>query len=75
MSDADMIAHYRVAMGKWWWHAVALGTAEDVRKRLADIDQVWTRPTLELVASKPLDAWNGPFPRGGGVKFWAVEED
>jgi hypothetical protein len=76
MSDSsaapDTIAHYRVKLGGVWLHGVALGTA--VRARLAADDPIWTRPDVELLASRPLDAWYGPFPRGDAIKLW-LEED
>jgi hypothetical protein len=75
MSDApaDTFAHYRVRIGGVWLHAVAAGTAEAVRSRLAAGDDVWLRAGVELLACKSVDEWNGPFPKGGGVRQWLVE--
>jgi hypothetical protein len=75
MSDADTITHLRVKVGATWLHAVAAGTEAEVRKRLEDADEVWKRPGVECCASRPIDAWQGPFPKAGGIRQWAVEED
>ena len=76
MSDAaDTIAHYRVKLGRMWLHAVAAGDAAAALTRLGEDDAVWQRTGVELVACKPLDAWYGPFPRGGAIKLWTVEEE
>jgi len=70
---ADTFAHYRVKLGRQWLHAVAMGEAEAVRKRLADDDPIWQRPSLELVACQSIDDWFGPFPAAGRVKYWLAE--
>jgi hypothetical protein len=71
----DTIAHYRVNMGHHWLHAVAMGDAMAVLKRLKEDDPVWQRPDVELVACKPIDAWNGPFPKPGKMRIWTVGAD
>jgi hypothetical protein len=73
MSDTDTIAHYRVKLDAVWLHAVALGSAAAVRKRLNDADSIWQREAVELVGEQPVDTWHGPFPRVGGIKQWLVE--
>jgi hypothetical protein len=74
MSDPATIAHYRVKLGKAWLHAVAVGGDTVVRTRLIADDAIWLRPGVELVASRALDAWYGPFPRGDAIKMW-LEDD
>jgi len=76
MTDApDTIAHYRVKLGRVWLHAVVAGAADAVLERLGEDDAVWQRTGVELVACRPLDAWYGPFPKGGAIRLWTVEED
>ena len=74
-TDTNTIAHYRVKLGTLWLHAVAVGSDSAVRTRLIADDAIWSRPGVELVASRALDAWYGPFPKGDHIKFWAVEAD
>lgn len=67
------ITHYRVQLGDVWLHAVRCGAWQEVIKQLRDLDPVWTRPGVELVAARPLVAWFGPFPAQGHTKHWLVE--
>lgn len=75
MSDSDMIAHYRVKLGPVWLHAVGIGAEAVVRQRLGDGDPVWQRASVELLASRPLNDWMGPFPRATRLRMWLVEAD
>ena len=69
------VFHYRVKLGPVWLHAVSLGTGDEVIARLRVADSVWARAMVELVASRPLMDWLGPFPAEGDSKFWLVEEE
>ena len=70
---AQEIAHYRVRVGDVWLHAVRCGTEQEVAAHLRDADPVWTRPGVELLATRAMFDWFGPFPKAGTTKHWLVE--
>ena len=72
MSDTPpvVITHYRVPLGDVWLHAVLYDVPADALEHLGAMDDIWKRPGVELVDSKPTDAWYGPFPRAHRPKLW-----
>ena len=72
---SDQISHYRVKIGAAWVHAVLTGNAEEALARLRADDPVWTHGKVELLASRLIDEWFGPFPRKDGIKLWLAEQE
>ena len=74
-TGAETVTQYRVKLGPIWLHAVMIGHALKVIEQLREIDPIWTRPSVELVASRSFAEWMGPWPRATGVKLWLADED